>query len=145
MLGGAALAAGWSLRPAAPGWTGRPRWRWTIRAAVAAFVILALGTRIEYFPRVLLLLIGVTTLMVAAATDARFGVARLLQHPVMCWVGRRSYGIYLWHEIYRGLFEPWPRGPAVVVVLAATLLSAELSYRLVETPALRLKSRFVRA
>ena len=47
MLGGAALAAAWSLRPAASGWTGRPRWRWTCRAAVAAFVTLALGTRIE--------------------------------------------------------------------------------------------------
>ena len=56
----------------------------------------------------------------------------------LVWLGRRSYGIYLWHWPVIQLVEPrWQAVPAAVrdaFELAVTLLVAEASYRLVEHP-----------
>jgi peptidoglycan/LPS O-acetylase OafA/YrhL len=63
---------------------------------------------------------------------AWFGTA-LLQ-----WLGRRSYGIYLWHWPIIQLLEPrWqsvPSGVRDAVEVALTLAVAEVSYRLLEQP-----------
>ncbi|HMS14392.1 MAG TPA: acyltransferase [Microthrixaceae bacterium] len=84
----------------------------------------------------------------AAAGAAAFGVAslvappgwaeRLFAHPVLVGIGRRSYGIYLWHIPVLNVLSvgrvPLP-GPLIwslrAVVLAALV---ELSYRFVESP-----------
>ena len=83
----------------------------------------------------------------------RFLCSRWARH-----IGRRSYGLYLWHFVLisgaealmapiTGLF-PSASGPrilfATVIGLAATaaFVASDLSYRFVELPALRLKRRF---
>jgi peptidoglycan/LPS O-acetylase OafA/YrhL len=65
--------------------------------------------------------------------------ARLLAWRPLVWIGRRSYGIYLWHWPIFVLTRPgldvtmggWQ---LLAVRLGATLAAAELSYRLVEMP-----------
>ena len=55
-------------------------------------------------------------------------------------LGRRSYGIYLWHWPVIVFVGPpmgleLPRLPLVIVQVAVTLVLTELSYRFIETPA----------
>jgi peptidoglycan/LPS O-acetylase OafA/YrhL len=65
-------------------------------------------------------------------------VGRLLNTPVLRHLGVISYSLYLWQQMFTALpnsarFLPWS--------LAAILACAELSYWLVERPALRLRDR----
>lgn len=72
-----------------------------------------------------------------------------LAHPVARYIGKRSYGLYLYHYPIFGAMEAW-RVPGSLgnygAVLAAKIilsfLVTELSWRLVEQPALRIKERF---
>lgn len=78
---------------------------------------------------------------------------RILDNPVMRWIGSRSYGIYLLHllvinQIYQRLplSDHYKEAFALLLpaTLAATFLAAEILYRLVERPALSLKNVPVR-
>jgi len=74
-------------------------------------------------------------------------------------IGRRSYGLYLWHCVFLAAAEAlcasstglYPAGlgerrsifaAALAGAIAASLIVTELSYRFVELPVLRLKRRF---
>jgi peptidoglycan/LPS O-acetylase OafA/YrhL len=73
-------------------------------------------------------------------------LARVLAVPPLVWIGRRSYAIYLFHPIVFRLVNTrmfnisW--SAAFVLSIATVLIAAELSYRLIEAPALRRKTRF---
>jgi peptidoglycan/LPS O-acetylase OafA/YrhL len=80
--------------------------------------------------------------------DQRVGVVRrMLSTRPMQFLGEISYGIFLWHLlILRGVFllldEPLFAGgawPIFLVTLAATVVVATASSRLLERPALRLR------
>jgi peptidoglycan/LPS O-acetylase OafA/YrhL len=68
---------------------------------------------------------------------------RFLANPVLTWLGRRSYGIYLWHvTVYA--FAPTfglTGYPRQLFLVLATLIPVIISYELIERPALRLKAR----
>jgi peptidoglycan/LPS O-acetylase OafA/YrhL len=77
---------------------------------------------------------------------------RVLEHPVLRWMGRRSYGAYLWHYValtlvalalgVSGQIEGAAldtRLTATPLVLAGTWILAALSYVLVFKPSQRLK------
>ena len=80
--------------------------------------------------------------VLATVTTDRSGAFDWLGGQPWGWIGRRSYGIYLWH---------WPvilfvgpamgldiaRTPLIVVQLTVTLVLAEMSFRLVEQPVRR--------
>jgi peptidoglycan/LPS O-acetylase OafA/YrhL len=78
----------------------------------------------------------------------------VLGRPALIYIGKISYGVYLYHEVARivvwwataGLLTRLPRALAYGVRLAMffglTLIVATLSYRLLEQPFLRLKHRF---
>jgi peptidoglycan/LPS O-acetylase OafA/YrhL len=86
------------------------------------------------------------------------GLDRVLRARWAVRIGRRSYGLYLWHYVLIGMAEvvllpvtglyPAAEGPrllfGITVGLAATaaFVVADISYRFVELPALRLKSGF---
>jgi peptidoglycan/LPS O-acetylase OafA/YrhL len=74
-------------------------------------------------------------------------LSRLLQWQPLRFIGRLSYGMYLYHEILLP-----PLGPALIVLkrhhlavlypflaFALTLIVAYLSFRFIESPFLRLK------
>ena len=69
----------------------------------------------------------------------------------MVWIGRRSYGLYLWHFlIYRSVgsffHEHHPTNTDRITELALkvgiSFIVAAISYKVIEMPALRLKRRF---
>ncbi|HEX5531775.1 MAG TPA: acyltransferase [Methylomirabilota bacterium] len=76
----------------------------------------------------------------------------LLENRPLVWVGRISYGLYLWHfPIFRGMLNPTRMGklgitgPALFTVrFAVAFLVAALSFWLLERPFLRMKRRFER-
>lgn len=65
----------------------------------------------------------------------------ILGTAALTYLGRRSYALYLWHYVWLTWFRDLGLA-GVVGALAASLVCAELSWRLVEAPALRLKRRF---
>lgn len=80
-----------------------------------------------------------TAVLIAAATHPASPLGPALGIGVLRYVGRRSYGIYLWHwPIFMvtrpGIDVPWSEPVAFGVRMAATFAIAELSYRLVEMP-----------
>lgn len=64
-----------------------------------------------------------------------------LGHPALVYLGRISYGLYVFHvaslSLFNSLWWPW-RG---LFGLGITILAAALSYRFLERPFLRLKDR----
>ena len=80
-----------------------------------------------------------TAVLIAAATHPASPLGAILGIGLLRYLGRRSYGIYLWHwPIFMvtrpGIDVPWSEPVAIGARLALTLIIAELSYRLVEMP-----------
>jgi peptidoglycan/LPS O-acetylase OafA/YrhL len=80
--------------------------------------------------------------MVVALIDRHRARPSWLSTPVVTYIGRRLYGLYLWHYVWLTWLHDLGLS-GVVIALFATLCCAELSWRLVESPFLRLKSRFM--
>jgi peptidoglycan/LPS O-acetylase OafA/YrhL len=74
----------------------------------------------------------------------------VLSSRAAVWVGRRSYGVYLWHwPIFRAFstiayHSKVQEAGLIAAEFALTLVVVAASWRFVEKPALRLKERFGR-
>jgi peptidoglycan/LPS O-acetylase OafA/YrhL len=75
---------------------------------------------------------------------------RILGHRFLTFMGLISYGIFLWHRpllqaMSQAGWGQWIPGSAFIVLLILTLSASIgigwLSYRFVETPAMRLRDR----
>ena len=86
---------------------------------------------------------GFTVVALAAATilTAALGggmLARFLSHPVFVWIGRRSYGLYLWHypiALVGLLHFHIPQGYWLTLIeVTCAFVLATLSYKFVERP-----------
>jgi len=78
----------------------------------------------------------------------------ILEWPVLVWIGRLSYGIYLWHKLAYVILDPMmPLLPTrsetmhdivlpLAIKIGVSLLIASISFYLIEQPLLRLKRRF---
>jgi peptidoglycan/LPS O-acetylase OafA/YrhL len=69
-------------------------------------------------------------LVLAAARDETFGAT------VLQWIGRRSYGIYLWHVPVGLVTRPLDHRWQLTVVFAGSFAIAALSWRYLERPIL---------
>jgi peptidoglycan/LPS O-acetylase OafA/YrhL len=79
--------------------------------------------------------------MVVALVDRHRERPSWLSSPIMTYLGRRSYALYLWHYVWLTWLHDLGLS-GVAIALVATICCAELSWRLVESPFLRLKSRY---
>jgi peptidoglycan/LPS O-acetylase OafA/YrhL len=75
---------------------------------------------------------------------------RWMESRPVRWVGKRTYGLYLWHLVlvaelsvlFRGAESPrWTYAVLLPLVVVTSLAVAALSYRFVERPAMRLRDR----
>jgi peptidoglycan/LPS O-acetylase OafA/YrhL len=73
-------------------------------------------------------------------------LVRLLEHPGLVFLGKVSYGLYLWHYvvfwIVRDSTGGWSLSSRVALELAIALAVAVASYYLLELPIVRQKARF---
>jgi len=88
-----------------------------------------------------------TAIVIAALRVPGTPLAALLELGAFRWIGRRSYGLYLWHwpafVLVVSAFPSWPRDGASGwalggIALVITAAAAALSYRFVEQPIRRL-------
>jgi len=81
----------------------------------------------------------VTAVLLAVVAHPSSQLGRLFALPLLVWIGKRSYGIYLWHwpviELTRAHTDvPFGGPPLLVMQIALAVGIAELSYRYVEIP-----------
>ena len=145
LLAGAWLAAWWdpvvadAPRPVSRLHESRP----LTRAAGLALVPLAVLAVVaaedtSWFYRVGFQSVAVlATVAVAGLATGEGRVSQLIGSPVLCWVGRRSYGIYLWSwpvQIYASSHFGLSGLALDVVVVAVTMGLAALSFQYIEEP-----------
>ncbi len=85
-----------------------------------------------------------STVIIAILVQSQQGpTAKMLGSGPLVWIGKRSYGIYLWNPPLSALagFALPQSIPVIPVVLVLSFLVPAMSYRVVEIPFLRLKSR----
>jgi peptidoglycan/LPS O-acetylase OafA/YrhL len=103
----------------------------------------AFGGNYNYsFYQSIQLLLAVLILAKVVLGQGRWSQA-FFRHPFLRIMGKLSYSLYLWQELFLLARPPslgnWPTFP---IWLLPPLALAFLSYKLVESPALRLKRRF---
>ena len=83
--------------------------------------------------------------MILASIEQAWIVSRVLEQSWLRFIGRISYGLYLWHfVVFMFLSKHFFVGPRIfriIVGLSITLAITLMSWYVVEQPALRLKNR----
>ena len=93
----------------------------------------------------------IASCVLVLALDAGSVAYKLLNREPLRWLGRISYGAYVFHAVphlwFRALLAPHfadPGLPTAALAFAATLLLAWASYRWFESPFIRLKDRYTK-
>ena len=142
------LLLGCTLAAFLPLWRGRvPAVAvWVALGLLGVFVLVPpdIGSRIYLDGGSTLVALLAALVVAHLVTDQDGFLSRQLSRSIPVWIGQRSYGIYLWNLPVVGLLHDVGGPPAVMVPLKLALSFAvpALSYRYVERPFLRLKSRF---
>ncbi len=145
-LVGGALAVPWSRRAR---WLQVLEGRWSPIVVAGSLITLGWGAWVldQNVSASLFTVTWIAVSVVAALPVVAFlgdrprSRSSIVDSPVATYVGRRSYGLYLWHYVWlTWLASLGTLG--VPLALLATFAAAEVSWRLVERPALSLKRRF---
>jgi peptidoglycan/LPS O-acetylase OafA/YrhL len=149
LLAGAWLAAWWdpvvadAPRPVDQIHRSRPLTRVAGVALVPLAVLAVVASEdTSWFYRVGFQAVAVlSTVAVAGLATGEGPVSRALGHPVPCWLGRRSYGIYLWSwpiQVFATSHFAIDGLALDLAVIGLTLVLATLSFRFVEEPIRRM-------
>lgn len=152
LLAGSALALAVSDRTQGAGDSQKDGvWRVAGAAGLVAFVMVAvMHTRSQSQSALMITAATFASVLLVASVSlapAR-NLGRFFSADPARWIGQRSYGIYLYHVPILGVFVVYchwqglPRDGAIALCIAVVVLLADLSYRFVESPFLRLKARF---
>lgn len=135
-------------------------WAWRLGAISAAAFLVIVVVRRDFStsdPVILTAGISLLTIMYASLLVLSLTFRPLqsvMEMPVMGWFGKYSYGLYVWHPIVNIIllhspltakFEadtPLKVVALVVFAFMVSLLVTLASYKFLEAPLLRLKSRF---
>ena len=86
--------------------------------------------------------VAITYLLLYFVTKPESAAGRLLNSRMLVHVGLISYSLYLWQQLFLvDLPTSWPLGRFPLNLIAA-FLAAELSWKFIEQPALKLRHRF---
>jgi peptidoglycan/LPS O-acetylase OafA/YrhL len=103
-----------------------------VSAAFFLFFLLSLESRVDFLYAGLYTATAVFGAIIVCA--ALYAPPRVLLHPVVSYLGTRSYALYLWHHAV----DFWARDLGGLLALALSvglsLAAAEASWRLVERP-----------
>jgi peptidoglycan/LPS O-acetylase OafA/YrhL len=68
----------------------------------------------------------------------------LLRFPALVWIGKVSYGLYLWHNVVLAFVRQfqWPLWMQFFFYITLSLITTACSYYFLERPFLKLKERF---
>ena len=114
-------------------------------APVLFVALLVVDWKRSVFAGPLLVTALCSAVLVVQALDRSSPVARVLSVSPMVFLGRISYGLYLWHLPVLAAFGVMGAGltPMAIPAVAVSLVAATASYYLVERPFLRRRSRRV--
>jgi peptidoglycan/LPS O-acetylase OafA/YrhL len=132
------------------GWPARFRgWRFVTPVALAAILVFAFTTRLPsgwvYQGGLTALALVGALLLLGTVTDAPEWLKKPLGSRPARRIGLLSYSLYLWHlPILLFLSDQAHLStlPAALIGIPLSVVAAELSYRFVEKPFLRLKARW---
>jgi peptidoglycan/LPS O-acetylase OafA/YrhL len=154
-LRGDVLLVGCALALAAwRGWLAKiPTWLFSVATAASLAVLVFFLAFVQYgfldplFYKGGFTLVALATaiLIVRVVHVPSQVVLAVLSVPLLVWIGRISYALYLWHTPIRDVLNTTVGDSPLraLVVWPLAFLAASLSYRFVERPALRLKDRFI--
>lgn len=116
-----------------------PSLRFWLPVLVLAFCILPWGNRAVAAIGFTAVELGTAALLLAVQ-DKDSAAVRLLSHTALVWVGKMSYGIYLWHyPVFRLLREDLPWHQVLLLGVPLSVALAALSFYTIEAWARRLR------
>lgn len=127
---------------------------WPATAVLVGSVLFARDdAHVTYTALLSAVALATATLLLAVVLSSSGLRTWVLDNAALGWIGRISYGLYLWHDpIFLHMLSTSRMtrvgidGLALLVIrLAVTFGVASLSYYLIEQPCLRFRNRFVRA
>lgn len=118
----------------------------TARAWTALAFVLLIAWSVGNLPGKFLVMPALLGLAVAQLVpylaESRGAMSRILSTRWLVWAGKRSYGLYLWHYPWATWMHPLGLWPGMPLGIAGALVCTQISWVLVESPALRWGRRF---
>ena len=143
MLLGAFAALVWHRRTALGGRSWAPGVRAYLGlATVFAFLLTVGNVPLKFLSGPAIMAVAAMQVVPYLVDAPSSAMARFFAHPVLVWMGQRSYAVYLWHYLWATWLHPLPLAVHFTVGVAASFACAWLSWRYVEGPALRYARRF---